>query len=45
MPDWDVGDLSGLVRILEEQGYAVEFHPVREGHTWDQWRGLTEQRC
>jgi enterochelin esterase-like enzyme len=43
IPDWDVGDLSGLVRILEEQGYAVEFHQVREGHTWDQWRGLADE--
>jgi len=43
IPDWDVGDLSSLVRILDRQGYAVDFHQVREGHTWDQWRGLADE--
>ena len=43
IPDWDVGDLSSLVRILDRQGYAVDFQQVREGHTWDQWRGLADE--
>jgi enterochelin esterase family protein len=43
IPDWDVGDLSSLVRVLERQGYAVDFHEAREGHTWDQWRGLSDE--
>jgi enterochelin esterase-like enzyme len=43
IPDWDVGDLSSLVRILERQGYGIEFHQAREGHTWDQWRGLADE--
>lgn len=41
--DWDVGDFSGLVASLEEQKYPVEFHQVREGHTWDNWRGLSDE--
>jgi enterochelin esterase-like enzyme len=43
IPDWDVGDLSSLVRILERRGYGIEFHQTREGHTWDQWRGLADE--
>ena len=43
IPDWDVGDLSSLARVLERQGYAVAFHEAREGHTWDQWRGLSDE--
>jgi enterochelin esterase family protein len=43
LPDWDVGDLGGLAGVLEAQGYAVEFHSVHEGHTWDQWRGLSDE--
>jgi len=40
---WDVGDFSGLVETLKQQGYPVEFHQAREGHTWDQWRGLSDE--
>jgi enterochelin esterase family protein len=43
LPDWDVGDLSGLAMALERLGYRVDFHQVREGHTWDQWRGLSDE--
>jgi len=43
IPDWDVGDLTSLVRVLERQGYAVAFHEAREGHTWHQWRGLADE--
>jgi len=40
---WDVGDFSSLAATLEQQGYPVEFHQVREGHTWDHWRGLSDE--
>lgn len=43
LPAWDVGDLSSLVTTLEQQGYPVEFHQVREGHTWDHWRGISDE--
>ena len=43
LPAWDVGDLSSLVTTLEEQEYPVEFHQVREGHTWDHWRGTSDE--
>lgn len=43
LPDWDVGDLSSSVSVLQDQGYAVEFHQVQEGHTWDHWRGLSDE--
>jgi enterochelin esterase family protein len=43
IPDWDVGDLSSLARVLERQGLALAFHEAREGHTWDQWRGLSDE--
>jgi hypothetical protein len=43
IPDWDVGDLGSLARVLERQGYAVAFHEAREGHPWDQWRGLSDE--
>ena len=39
LPAWDVGDFSGLVAELKGQKYPIEFHQVREGHTWDNWRG------
>jgi enterochelin esterase-like enzyme len=29
--------------VLQDQGYAVEFHQVQEGHTWDHWRGLSDE--
>jgi enterochelin esterase family protein len=40
---WDVGDFNDLVDTLKQQGYPVEFHQVREGHTWDHWRGLSDE--
>jgi enterochelin esterase-like enzyme len=43
LPDWDVGDFSNLVAAMKQQGYPVEFHQVREGHTWDNWRGLSDE--
>lgn len=43
LPAWDVGDLTSLVTNLEEQDYPVEYHQVREGHTWDNWRGLSDE--
>jgi len=43
LPDWDVGDLAPAYEILQQQGYPVDFHQVREGHGWDNWRGLTDE--
>jgi enterochelin esterase family protein len=43
LPDWDVGNLGTLAAALEQRGYAIEFREVREGHTWDQWRGLSDE--
>ncbi len=40
---WDVGDFRGLVETLGQQGYPLEFHQVHEGHTWANWRGLTDE--
>ena len=40
---WDVGDFRNLAETLDQQGYPLEFHQVREGHTWDNWRGLTDE--
>jgi enterochelin esterase-like enzyme len=40
---WDVGDFGGLVSKMKQQGYPVEFQKVREGHTWDHWRGLSDE--
>ncbi len=42
-PDWDVGDFHRLVADLEREAYPIEFHQVREGHTWDNWRGLSDE--
>jgi enterochelin esterase-like enzyme len=43
LPDWDVGDLSSLASTLVRMGYEVDFEQAREGHTWDQWRGLSDE--
>lgn len=43
LPNWDVGDLSNLINKLEKQGYPVEYHQVNEGHTWNNWRGLSDE--
>jgi enterochelin esterase-like enzyme len=43
LPDWDVGDLAGLATTLGQKGYRVDFRQAREGHTWDQWRGLSDE--
>lgn len=43
LPDWDVGDLSALAGALDAKGYDLEFLEPREGHTWDQWRGLADE--
>ena len=43
LPDWDVGDFRSLVGDMETQNYPVEFISVKEGHTWDNWRGLSDE--
>jgi enterochelin esterase-like enzyme len=43
VPSWDVGDLSGVAATLVREGYALDFHSVREAHTWSQWRGLSDE--
>jgi enterochelin esterase family protein len=43
IPDWDVGDLSGFVAGMKDQGYPVQLHQVREGHSWAQRRGLSDE--
>lgn len=42
-PDWDVGNFDMAVVDLQHKGYAVEFHHAREGHTWDHWRGFSDE--
>ncbi|HET7376659.1 MAG TPA: hypothetical protein VFK30_08125, partial [Anaerolineae bacterium] len=41
--DWDVGDFAPTAQALQQQGYPIEFHRVNEGHSWDNWRGLTDE--
>ena len=43
LPEWDVGDLGSLAKVLEGLGYPIDYQQVREGHTWDQWRGLSDE--
>ena len=43
IPQWDVGDLTGVVGNLQRQGYPVAFHSALEAHTWSQWRGLSDE--
>ena len=43
VPNWDVGDLTGVAANLERQGYPVAFHSALEAHTWSQWRGLSDE--
>ena len=43
VPAWDVGDFTSLAATLQQVGYPVEFHQVREGHTWSHWRGQTDE--
>jgi enterochelin esterase-like enzyme len=43
LPDWDVGNFGFLVADMEQQNYPVKFINVREGHTWDNWRGLSDE--
>jgi hypothetical protein len=42
-PDWDVGNLDQTAMDLERRGFSIEFYSVREGHTWDHWRGLSDE--
>ena len=42
-PDWDVGDFRVLIADMQRQKYPIEFHSVREGHTWDNWRSLSDE--
>ena len=41
-PDWDVGSFDATVTDLQRRGYEIEFHSVHEGHTWDHWRGTSD---
>ena len=43
VPSWDVGDFTELAASIRQQGMPLEFHQVREGHTWSHWRGLTDE--
>ena len=43
LANWDVGDFSRPVKTLEQQGYPIELHQVREGHTWHHWRGISDE--
>jgi enterochelin esterase-like enzyme len=43
IPEWDVGDLSGLVDTFETIGFDYLYLQAREGHTWGQWSGLTDE--
>jgi enterochelin esterase-like enzyme len=43
LPDWDVGNFGFLVADMEKQNYPVKFINVQEGHTWDNWRGLSDE--
>ncbi len=43
VPAWDVGDLTGWVASLTAESFPVQFDQVREGHTWSQWRGQTDE--
>jgi hypothetical protein len=43
LPIWDVGELAGLAGVLAERGYEVDFRSVPEGHSWEQWRGLSDE--
>jgi hypothetical protein len=43
LPDWDVGDFRSLVADMQGQSYPIVFYSVREGHTWDNWRSLSDE--
>jgi enterochelin esterase family protein len=43
IPEWDVGDLSPVVAMWEEQGLEHAYYPVQEGHNWASWRGTTDE--
>lgn len=42
-PAWDISDLQKTVLKLQDKGYSIEFHEVLEGHTWGNWRGLSDE--
>ncbi len=42
-PDWDVGSFDATVTDLQQLGYQIEFHSVHEGHSWDHWRGTSDE--
>lgn len=43
LPNWDVGSFDATVRDLRSKGYQIEFYSVQEGHTWDHWRGTSDE--
>jgi enterochelin esterase family protein len=43
IPAWDVGDLSGTIADLQRTHYPVAYYQVQEGHSWDNWRGLSDE--
>jgi enterochelin esterase family protein len=43
IPEWDVGDLSGLADTFEALGFDYLYEHAAEGHTWGQWSGLTDE--
>jgi enterochelin esterase family protein len=43
IPEWDVGDLSGLAATFEAIGLDYLVLQTREGHSWGAWSGLTDE--
>jgi len=43
LPDWDVGDLSGMAAMFAAAGLDHLYLRSAEGHTWGQWSGLTDE--
>jgi len=42
-PDWDVGDLTELVTMIEAAGIPTMGMHTNEGHSWASWRGVTDE--
>lgn len=38
-----MGDFRSLVADMQGQSYPIVFYSVREGHTWDNWRSLSDE--
>jgi hypothetical protein len=43
LPEWDVGDLSGITGPLQAGGASVTVIQTQEGHNWGAWRGETDE--